>query len=63
MIPLLYNDNACKSEIKLKVEKKKQMKRSKIMWQNRKDESLTWDLQKTTRKKKSSMRGEKEQVK
>lgn len=33
------------------------------MWQNRKDESLTWDLQKTTRKKKSSMRGEKEQVK
>lgn len=52
MIPLLDNDNACKSEIKLKVEeKKKQMKRSKIMWQNRKNESLTWDLQKTTGKK------------
>ena len=62
MIPLLDNDNACKNKIKLKVEKK-QMKRPKVMWQNRKDESLTWDLQKTTRKKKSSMRGEKERVK
>ena len=48
MIPLLDNDNACKNEIKLKVEKQ-QMKRPKIMCQNRKDESLTRDLQKTNK--------------